>query len=78
MRSFCLCVASALKEFSLLNSTLQGEEIRIFDEVNLGVATARDEGLIVPVVKKADKKTISGISAELRQLVEKTSWGELV
>ncbi len=70
-------VASALKEHPLLNSMLAGESVRIFEDINVGVATAVDGGLLVPVIKNADKKSLSEIALEVEKLAEKAKKGEL-
>ena len=48
--------ASALKQMPLINSSLQGDEIISYGNVNIGVAVALDEGLIVPVITDVDRK----------------------
>ncbi len=63
--------ALALREHPLLNSTLIGEEIVCSDEINIGVAVALDEGLIVPVVRNADQKFIMEISSNIRDLAQR-------
>jgi pyruvate dehydrogenase E2 component (dihydrolipoamide acetyltransferase) len=63
--------ALALAEHPRLNSTLEGDVIRLLDEVNVGVAVALDEGLIVPVVRQADRKPLRQIAVEARELSEK-------
>jgi pyruvate dehydrogenase E2 component (dihydrolipoamide acetyltransferase) len=63
--------ALALREHPLLNSTLIGEEIVCSDEINVGVAVALDEGLIVPVVRNADQKCIMEISSNIRDLAQR-------
>jgi pyruvate dehydrogenase E2 component (dihydrolipoamide acetyltransferase) len=68
--------AKALGEHPLLNASLVGDEIRLFAEKNIGVAVALEEGLIVPVVKAADGKTVGSISAEVKQLVERARTGK--
>ncbi len=70
-------VAWALKRHPWLNSTLQDEEIHLLPEINVGVAVALEEGLIVPVVKDADEKTVRQIAAELRELVDRARGGRL-
>jgi len=70
-------VAKALAEHSLLNSTLAGDEIKVFDEVNIGVATATEHGLIVPVIRNADSKTLQEIDVVIRELAEKARMGKL-
>jgi pyruvate dehydrogenase E2 component (dihydrolipoamide acetyltransferase) len=71
-------VAKTLEEFPNVNSTLQDEcTLRIFDEINVGVAIATKEGLIVPVVHNANKLSIAEISAKLSELVDKAQKGKL-
>lgn len=70
-------VAWALKRHPWLNSTLQDEEIHLLPEINVGVAVALEEGLIVPVVKDADEKTVRQIAAELNELVDRARGGRL-
>lgn len=68
--------ARALEEHPLLNSSLAGDELRLFKPKNIGVAVALEEGLIVPVVKEAERKTLGSISSELKQLVERSRTGK--
>lgn len=70
-------VAWALKRHPLLNASLQNEEIKIWEDVNIGIATAIDEGLIVPVIHQADQKTIREINQQLRTLTEQARKGSL-
>ena len=69
--------ARAILDHPIINASLQGNEIRISGEVNVGVAVALEVGLIVPVIRNADKKALPQISAELKQLVEKGRTGKL-
>jgi len=64
-------VARALKETPKANAHLVGDEIRILDEVNVGVAMAVTDGLLVPVIKNADKKSLLEIAQEVRDLAKK-------
>jgi pyruvate dehydrogenase E2 component (dihydrolipoamide acetyltransferase) len=75
---FVLAVAKVLKEHSIINSSLIDNEIRIWEEINIGVAVAVEEGLIVPVVKNADHKSLVEISQEVKTLVEKSRAGKLM
>ncbi len=70
-------VATALKEHALLNSTLEDELIKVFEDVNVGVAVATEKGLVVPVVHNADKLTVSEIGSAVKALVEKARQGKL-
>jgi len=69
--------AKALREHPLLNATLVGDEIQLLEEVHIGVAVALEEGLIVPVVRDADKKTLQEIAQETRRLAEGAREGTL-
>lgn len=53
------------------NSTLTNDQIKLYDDVNIGVAVAVDEGLVVPVVRNADKKSLEEIVVELEALIGK-------
>jgi len=64
-------VARALKETPKANAHLVGDEIRILDEVNVGVAMAVTDGLLVPVIKNADNKSLLEIAQEVRDLAKK-------
>ncbi|MCW3051161.1 MAG: Pyruvate/2-oxoglutarate dehydrogenase [Chthonomonadales bacterium] len=68
--------ARALGEHPLLNAALVGNEVHLFSSKNIGVAVALEEGLIVPVVKGAEQKSLGSISAELKQLVERSRTGK--
>lgn len=63
--------AVALKQHPAVNSAWLGDKIRQYNYVNVGVAVAVDEGLLVPVVRDADKKTLSAISGEVKDLAGK-------
>lgn len=70
-------VARALERYPLLNASFVGDEIVFHDDVNIGVAVALEEGLIVPVVKSAQKKSIAQITREVHDLVERAKVGKL-
>jgi len=65
-------VAKALEAHTILNSTLEGDEIKIFEDINIALAINTPEGLVAPVVRDANKKTVQEISNAIRQLTEKT------
>ncbi|MDD4557322.1 MAG: dihydrolipoamide acetyltransferase family protein [bacterium] len=69
--------ALALSEMSLINSTFDGEEITLHKDVNLGVAVALEQGLVVPVIREADALGLAAISASIKGLVEKARQGKL-
>ncbi|MCC7231768.1 MAG: pyruvate dehydrogenase complex dihydrolipoamide acetyltransferase, partial [Bacteroidia bacterium] len=59
--------ASALREHPRVNASWMGETIRYYQHIHIGVAIAVDEGLVVPVVRFADTKTLREINAEVRE-----------
>jgi len=70
-------VAWALRRHPVLNSTLRGEEIHLLPEVNVGVAVALEEGLIVPVVHAADRKSLAEVAAAVNDLSARARQGRL-
>jgi pyruvate dehydrogenase E2 component (dihydrolipoamide acetyltransferase) len=64
-------VAMALRQHPTVNSAWMGDFIRRNEHVNIGVAVAVDEGLLVPVVRFADNKGLTQISAEVREFAQK-------
>jgi pyruvate dehydrogenase E2 component (dihydrolipoamide acetyltransferase) len=72
-----LATSRVLKRFPIMNSTLVGEEILLHPTVNMGVAVALDEGLIVPVLREADRKGLVQIAREARELARKAREGTL-
>jgi pyruvate dehydrogenase E2 component (dihydrolipoamide acetyltransferase) len=64
-------VAKALKEFPVMNASFLEDRIRLHKPVNIGVAVAIEEGLVVPVLKNVDQKSISQISREAAELANK-------
>lgn len=70
-------LAGVLKEYPILNSTLEGDKIKLFADVNIGVAVALDDSLIVPVVHNADRKSLAEIATYLNEKIEKARRGQL-
>lgn len=64
-------VAGALRRHPAVNSSWLGDKIRFNHHIHVGVAVAIEDGLIVPVIKFADNKSIAHISAEVKELAEK-------
>ncbi|MFH2049229.1 MAG: dihydrolipoamide acetyltransferase family protein [bacterium] len=71
-------VCLGLKEFPKMNATMTNELITYKYYYNIGIAVAREEGLIVPVIKDADKKTIVELAVEIAQLGEKARTNRLL
>jgi 2-oxoglutarate dehydrogenase E2 component (dihydrolipoamide succinyltransferase) len=64
-------VTAALKKFPDLNASIDGEEIIHHRDIHLGMAVALDWGLIVPVIKNADEKSILGLARATNDLAER-------
>ncbi|MFD2247822.1 pyruvate dehydrogenase complex dihydrolipoamide acetyltransferase [Pontibacter ruber] len=60
--------AAALRQHPAVNSSWLGDKIRYNKHINIGVAVAVEEGLLVPVVRNADFKSLSAIAAEVKDL----------
>jgi pyruvate/2-oxoglutarate dehydrogenase complex dihydrolipoamide acyltransferase (E2) component len=70
-------VATVLSQMPLINASIVGDEIVEWPDANVGIAVALEEGLIVPVVHKADRKTLVEIAHERKRLVEAARNGGL-
>jgi len=79
---FVLAIAKALKANPLINSSIVGNDIVMWEDINVGCAVAImdgvEGGLIVPVIRNADRKSLLQINAELRATVEKARAGKLM
>ena len=64
-------VATALQQHPSVNSSWMGEFIRVNHHINIGVAVAIEDGLLVPVVRYADTKTLSQIATEVKTFAQK-------
>ncbi len=69
--------AKALQEFPVINASVDGNEIVYHDYVNVGIAVAVPNGLIVPVIKDADIIGITGINEQSAELIAKARDGKL-
>lgn len=70
-------VAKALADSPVVNSRIEGDQIKTISSVNVGVAVAAEEGLVVPVIHNADKMTVTEISVALKGVAEKARQGKL-
>jgi pyruvate/2-oxoglutarate dehydrogenase complex dihydrolipoamide acyltransferase (E2) component len=74
-------VASAtvaeLERHPILNASIDGEEIVYHDDINLGIAVALEQGLIVPVIRRAQRLSLEGLAAEIGSLAERAREGGL-
>jgi len=75
-------ITKALKDHPLINSSLIDNEIKIWEDINIGVAVGLgekgDKGLIVPVIKNADQKSLVDLSKMMKSLAEKAQAGKLM
>ncbi len=70
-------IAHALRQHPRLNSTLADDGIHLIEQINIGVAVALEDGLVVPVVTNADQKGVAVISREIKALAEKARNNQL-
>jgi 2-oxoglutarate dehydrogenase E2 component (dihydrolipoamide succinyltransferase) len=68
---FAAAAVHAIREFPIINSSVDGTNIVYKREINLGMAVALPEGLIVPVVKKAEEKSFLGLARAINDLAER-------
>ena len=73
---FIAICARALREHPALNSRLEGDSIRLLDEVHVGLAVDTERGLLVPVVRHADRLRLAEIARTLRELVARARQGQ--
>jgi pyruvate dehydrogenase E2 component (dihydrolipoamide acetyltransferase) len=71
MPFFVKAAVAGLRAFPTVNSSLDGTNVILHKEINIGMAVALDWGLIVPVIKNADEKNILGIQRNLNDLAER-------
>ncbi|WP_020106946.1 2-oxo acid dehydrogenase subunit E2 [Nocardia sp. 348MFTsu5.1] len=69
--------AMALREHPLLNAGITDDKIVLFEEINVGVAVAVENGLVVPVVRGADELSVSGIGSATAALATAARTGKL-
>jgi pyruvate dehydrogenase E2 component (dihydrolipoamide acetyltransferase) len=69
--------AETLKEFPELNARLEGDDVVELDRYDIGVAVQTEHGLVVPVVRGADARSVEEIDAEIRRLADGARAGSL-
>jgi 2-oxoglutarate dehydrogenase E2 component (dihydrolipoamide succinyltransferase) len=77
MSFFTKAVVGALRQFPLLNAEVQGEEIVVKHYYDIGIAVGTDEGLVVPVIRDADRKTFAEIERTIAELGARARDGKL-
>ncbi|MCQ6276186.1 dihydrolipoyllysine-residue succinyltransferase [Bacillus sp. V3B] len=71
MSFFTKAAVAALKKWPLINAEIQGDEILLKKYYDIGIAVSANEGLVVPVVRDADRKNFAEIEKEILDLAEK-------
>ena len=71
MPFFVKAAVAGLRAYPIVNASLDGTNVVLHKEINIGIAVALDWGLIVPVVKGADEKNLLGIQRNLNDLAER-------
>ncbi len=64
-------ISILLKKYPIFNASIENDEIKIWKEINIGIAVALKDGLIVPVIHHADQLSLSSIHLKLEELVQK-------
>ncbi|WP_079509373.1 2-oxoglutarate dehydrogenase complex dihydrolipoyllysine-residue succinyltransferase [Mesobacillus jeotgali] len=77
MSFFTKAVVAALKKTPYLNAEIQGDEIVLKKFYDIGVAVAADDGLVVPVIRDADRKNFAEIERDINDLAEKARTNKL-
>ncbi len=77
MSFFSIAAIKALQKYPLINSQIEGTDIVGFDGVHLGVAVGTEKGLVVPVVRHAEKLSFAGIEKAIKEYALKARDGKL-
>ena len=72
-----VATARALREFPRMNASVSGDALVVRKDLNVGVAVDTEEGLLVPVIKGADQKSLLGIAREIDALARKAAQRQL-
>jgi 2-oxoglutarate dehydrogenase E2 component (dihydrolipoamide succinyltransferase) len=77
MSFFARATILALKEFPIVNASIDGADVLYHDWVNLGVAVSTERGLVVPVLQRAEKMSFGKIESEIRRMAVSARDGKL-
>jgi 2-oxoglutarate dehydrogenase E2 component (dihydrolipoamide succinyltransferase) len=77
MSFFVKAATEALKQFPIINASLEDSDIVYHRQQNIGIAVATDRGLVVPVLKNTDAMGLADIDAGIRDFAEKGNSGKL-
>jgi 2-oxoglutarate dehydrogenase E2 component (dihydrolipoamide succinyltransferase) len=78
MSFFVKATVGALKEFPQLSAELQGDELVLKQYYDIGIAVGAEEGLVVPVVRDADRKSFAEIEREIEDLARRAQENALI
>ena len=73
----CRAAVQALAEFPRMNAVVQDETVILRKDINLGVAVDTDKGLLVPVIRKANEKSVLGLARALEDLAARARTGKV-
>jgi 2-oxoglutarate dehydrogenase dihydrolipoamide succinyltransferase (E2 component) len=73
-----LATVEALQRHPIVNASIDGEGVVYHDDVNLGIAVALEQGLIVPVIRQAQRLSLEGMAAAIADVAERARAGRLV
>lgn len=74
---FVKAVVAALKKFPIINASVDGNDIIYHDYYDIGIAVASPRGLVVPIIRDADKLTFAGIEKQIADLARRAQDGKL-
>ena len=77
MSFFTKAVTEALRLFPTVNGQIQGDEIVTFDYADIGIAVSSPKGLMVPIVRNAERMSLAEIEAKIKELAVKARDGKL-
>ena len=77
MSFFVKAALGALKAFPRLNAEIDGDEMVLKHYYDIGIAVGAEEGLVVPVIRNADRRSFADIEAAIRDLAQKAQAGSL-
>jgi pyruvate dehydrogenase E2 component (dihydrolipoamide acetyltransferase) len=79
INDFLLAAAArALRDFPSLNATFLEQGVQVYSDINLGMAVALEEGLVVPVIRNADRLSLAALAQQSRELAEKAQKKKLL
>ena len=78
MSFFAKAVNLAMKEYPIINSIIEGDDIVTFNDINLGIAVSAPKGLMVPVIKKSNIKKVFELDMSIADLAVKARDGKIM